>query len=49
MIQIEKKITIKIMEAVEIKIPRFQGGPSSFQTLMKKMSWTKDWMRARAK
>ncbi len=38
MIQIEKKIMIKMMETVEIKIPKFQRGPSSFQTLMKKMS-----------
>ncbi len=38
MIQIEKKITIKMIEAVEIKTPKFQSGPFSFQTLMKKMS-----------
>jgi hypothetical protein len=49
MIQMEKKITVKIMNAVEMNTPRFQRGPSSFQTLMKKISWTKDWMRASVK
>ncbi len=38
MIQIEKKIMMKMMETVEIKTPKFQRGPFSFQTLMKKMS-----------
>ena len=42
MIQIEKKIMIKMIEAVEMKTARFQRGPSSFQTLMKKMSWMRD-------
>ena len=38
MIQIEKKITMKMIETVETKIPKFQREPFSFQTLMKKMS-----------
>jgi hypothetical protein len=42
MIQIEKKTIMKMIETVEIKIPKFQRGPFSLQTLMKKMSWTSD-------
>ena len=32
------KITMNMIEMVEIKMPKFQGGPFSFQTLIKKMS-----------
>jgi hypothetical protein len=38
MIQMEKKITIKIMETVDANMIKFQSGPFSFHTLMKKMS-----------
>lgn len=47
MIQIEKKMIIKMIDAVEMKMPKFHGGPSSFQMLMKNISWTSDWISAK--
>lgn len=38
MIQMEKKITTKMIETVEIKMLKFHGGPSSFQMSIKKTS-----------
>lgn len=40
---------IKMMETVEINTPKFHRGPSSFQTLMKKISCISDWINARIK